>query len=134
MYFIAPMQAVLDFLKQETAWKTWCAHCYGEDQDSLKIWTKYIAHVSMYTVNDCWLNVKAMLGNKKKNNFKYKILELLCILMRCQKACTGDLATPLNLAPIFSENTAAYLPVNTVHNNIICSQKITSEVKCKLNK
>ena len=36
--------------------------------------------------------------------------------------------------PIFSENTAAYLPVNTVHNNIICSQKITSEVKCKLNK
>ena len=54
--------------------------------------------------------------------------------MRCQKACTGDLATPLNLAPIFSENTAAYLPVNTVHNNIICSQKITSEVKCKLSK
>ena len=54
--------------------------------------------------------------------------------MRCQKACTGDLATPLNLAPFFSENTAAYLPVNTVHNNIICSQKITSEVKCKLNK
>ena len=75
-----------------------------------------------------------MLDNKKRNNFKYKILELLCILMRCQKACTGDLATPLNLAPFFSENTAAYLPVNTVHNNIICSQKITSEVKCKLNK
>ena len=73
-------------------------------------------------MNDCWLNVKAMLGNKKRNNFKYKILELLCILMRCQKACTGD----------FSENTAAYLPVHTVHNNIICSQKITSEVKCKL--
>ena len=89
-----------------------------------KILWKYGLSIQLYTMYDCWLNVKAMLGNKKKNNFKYKILELLCILMRCQKACTGD----------FSENTAAYLPVNTAHNNIICSQKITSEVKSKLNK
>ena len=36
------VQAVLDIFKQETRWKTWCAHCCRENQDSSKIWTSHL--------------------------------------------------------------------------------------------